>query len=107
MFFHDVTKFQVLTNIEVGDRMFLGMQGFDFAQILVKFTKILIKFTQVSEICPKTFARGCGRISSSYGTVNKYNKRFSLDYVELLFLTVDFFKLLIKLILDIAQASEC
>jgi len=56
--------------IAVRDRMFLGMQGFDFAQILITFVQILLKFTQIShkfgsnlpksnQFYPKKVARGC------------------------------------------------
>jgi len=43
---------RILDTIPVGDRMFLGMQDFDFAQMLITFAQILPKSDQ---ICPNLF----------------------------------------------------
>jgi len=71
----------------IGNRMFLGMQYFDFVQIqsnlpksnhfCPNFSSVLSKFfLNPNQICPnlinlapKKFARVCGCTSSSYGTV--------------------------------------
>jgi len=41
------SSLQDLAHVTVRDRMFLGMQDFDFAQILGKFIQILPEFAQI------------------------------------------------------------
>jgi len=64
--------------------MFLGIQDFDFCPNLIKFfpiypnlPKSYPNFTQIglnfAQICQKKFARGCGRIPSSYATAHKFD----------------------------------
>jgi len=49
---------KIFKNIAIGDRLFLGMQDFDFAKIYPNF----------AQICPKYVARRCDRIPSSGNT---------------------------------------
>jgi len=71
----------IYIRIAAGDRMFLRKQDFDFCPNLIKlysiypnFIQIFLNFIQIcrnfAQICLKKFARGCGRIPSSYVTTN-------------------------------------
>jgi len=54
------------TIVAVGDRIFLGMQDFDFCPNLIKFYQIYPNFAQ---ICLKSLAMGRDRIPSFNASV--------------------------------------